>query len=32
MAKAIFQFGEQLPGFNVPVLNERAIADKNQPK
>ena len=25
MAKAIFQFGEQLPGFNVPVLNERAV-------
>ncbi len=25
MAKPIFQFGEQLPGFNVPVLNERAV-------
>lgn len=25
MTKALFQFGEQLPGYTVPVLNERAV-------
>jgi hypothetical protein len=24
-SKAIFQFGQQIPGYNVPVLNERAV-------
>ena len=25
MSKALFQFGERIPGYNVPVLNERAV-------
>jgi hypothetical protein len=25
MSQSIFQFGQQIPGYNVPVLNERAV-------